>query len=418
MKRIIVFMLAVVMALGLFSGCNGGKKNGKEITVWCEAIGSEAAVMDEFIKYFNSNNDLGMTMKYEMKESLSGDLRVAIQSNTQPDIVIWPRWETVSKSNLLLDLTEKITTDSFDMSVFNSEARKELEIGGKTYGVATDLDAWGLWCNMDILGQAMLPTTWDELKNVTTQFTTGSGTNKIVGLDAYNLRGQFYTFMLTAGGTIANAGNPPTINIDLANKQSKSYKDAESVLTLFDQLHTITGVPTSYDQNEYFISDKVAMKFGPSNYNKTIELLTGQAKNLKFIGNPAMSGTVGSISGILGGYSLAIPKKANLNNSWEVIKWWMQKENLSKYCQLYELLPANSQLWNESFVTSNDVLNSMKAFVPDYKVRPVIKGYSNVEISVIFAAMDELRLKTKTVEQCVNYIKVQGDDAFVLENML
>jgi multiple sugar transport system substrate-binding protein len=403
----------------LFTACGGNTgNNDNTIVVWCEAIGSDAAVMDEFVDYFNKNNDMGYTMQYEMKESLSGDLRAAIQARKVPDIAIWPRWETMTRNNLLQSVDELIARDNINMGKYNSEAIKELEADGKLYGIPTDLDAWGIWCNTDLTGTDNLPRTWDELKNLTSQLTTGSGANKIVGLDTYNLRGQFYTFMLTAGADFINNGNPPTVNIDITNTNSKSYQDAYSVVNLFEELMNITGTPSGYEQNEYFISGKVAMKFGPSNYNKTLKLLTGQDMNLKFIGNPAKSASEGSISGILGGYSLAIPKQANTDVSWKVIKWWNQNENITKYCSLYDLLPADTTLWEEDFVTSNQFLNSLKEIIPNYKIRPLVKGYSNFETSVVFSAMDELRLKTKTKDQVLSYIKTQGDDTFVLENML
>jgi multiple sugar transport system substrate-binding protein len=419
MKKILTLFLAAAMALSLFTACGGGTEDdGSVITVWCEAIGSDNSILQQFKSYFDENNGMGYTLEYEIKDSLSGDLRAAIQAGRVPDIVIWPRWETMTRNNLLQEIDSLVERDNINIEKYNSEAFKELRAGGKLYGIPTDLDAWGIWCNTDLTGTENLPKTWDELKTMTAQLTTGTGTDKIVGLDAYNLRGQFYTFMLTAGATFINDGNPPTVNIDISNPNSKSYQDAYAVLTLFEELMNITGTPADYEQNEYFMSGKVAMKFGPSNYNKTLKLLTQQEMNLMFIGNPAKSATEGSISGIVGGYSLAIPRGANIEKSWKVIKWWTEKENISKYCELYELLPADTTLWDEDFITSNVFLSDLKEIIPNYKVRPLVKGYSNFETTVAFSAMDELRLKTKTKEQVLQYIKTQGDDTFVLENML
>lgn len=53
--------------------------------------------MDEFVKYFNENNDLGYTMTYKMQDSVSESLASASLGGTAPDLVIWPRWETISK---------------------------------------------------------------------------------------------------------------------------------------------------------------------------------------------------------------------------------------------------------------------------------------------------------------------------------
>ena len=198
------------MALSLFTACDGGTEDdGSVITVWCEAIGSDNSILQQFKSYFDENNGMGYTLEYEIKDSLSGDLRAAIQAGRVPDIVIWPRWETMTRNNLLQEIDSLVERDNINIEKYNSEAFKELRAGGKLYGIPTDLDAWGIWCNTDLTGTENLPKTWDELKTMTAQLTTGTGTDKIVGLDAYNLRGQFYTFMLTAGATFINDGNPP-----------------------------------------------------------------------------------------------------------------------------------------------------------------------------------------------------------------
>lgn len=249
MKKLFATALALTVSAGALFGlsaCGGNK--GNEIVVWCEATGSDKAVMDEFVKYFNENNDLGYTMTYKMQDSVSESLASASLGGTAPDLVIWPRWETISKKNLLHDLSDKIeASETIELSDYNEAARRELEISGGVYGVPTDLDAWGLWSNMDLVSEEQIPSTWDELIASTTALTSGSGNDTIVGLDAYNLRGQFYGFMLSAGGQLVDtSGTIPKINIDISDKSSKSYTDAESVMNLFIELMTITGCPTDY----------------------------------------------------------------------------------------------------------------------------------------------------------------------------
>lgn len=40
--------------------------------------------MDEFVKYFNENNDLGYTMTYKMQDSVSESLASASLGGTAP----------------------------------------------------------------------------------------------------------------------------------------------------------------------------------------------------------------------------------------------------------------------------------------------------------------------------------------------
>lgn len=415
-------VLCVCLALG-FAGC--GSNNANTIVVWCEATGSDKQVMDEFVKYFNDNNEFGYTMTYKMQDSVTASISTASMGGSAPDIAVWPRWETVSKNKLVHDLTQKIEeSEAINLSDYNEAAQRELTVKGKTYGVSTDLDAWGLWCNMDLMTEEQIPATWAQLKESTRTLTSGEGTDKIVGLDAYNLRGQFYSFMLTLDNAqlVDTSGMFPTINIDVSDKNSKSYRDAENVMNLFIELMEITGCPTDYHTDDKFIEGKVAMKFGPSNYASTVKTLLGKEMNLRFVGYPAFSETEGDSAGMLGGYSLAVPKSKNLDKSFKVIEWWLKDENLSKYCELYGFLPAKTALQESEFVSQNSTLSTMKELLPTCDVRPIVKGYSNVEIAWIFATIDSLREyiregkgSIKDAETALKQIKKNGDEMFKLE---
>ena len=160
MKKILTLFLAAAMALSLFTACDGGTEDdGSVITVWCEAIGSDNSILQQFKSYFDENNGMGYTLEYEIKDSLSGDLRAAIQAGRVPDIVIWPRWETMTRNNLLQEIDSLVERDNINIEKYNSEAFKELRAGGKLYGIPTDLDAWGIWCNTDLTGTENLPKT-------------------------------------------------------------------------------------------------------------------------------------------------------------------------------------------------------------------------------------------------------------------
>lgn len=428
MKKFFATFAAVSMCIAAFAGLAGcGSTNGEKIVVWCEAIAADKATMDEFVSYFNENNDLGYTMTYKMQDSVTSSLASAALGGAAPDLVLWPRWETISKTNLVHDLTAKIAEDgTINLNDYNAAARRELEVNGGVWGIPTDLDAWGLWCNMDLMTEAQIPTTWDELKASTKTLTTGSGADTIVGLDAYNLRGQFFSFTLTNGGQLVDtSAEIPTININVNDTNSDSYKKAAEVMDLFIELMETTGCPTDYHTDDKFIEGKVAMKFGPSNYNTTVANLLGEEMNLKFVGYPAKSATEGSVAGMLGGYSLAIPKTKNLDKSFEVIKWWLKDENLSKYCELYGLLPAKTSLQSADFVSGSQTLTTMKEMLPACDVRPIAKGYSNVETTWIFSTLDSLREYIRTGSGTIvdsytalKQIKEKGDSQFQLEALL
>lgn len=430
MKKALAVACALTMSLGTVAGLSacGGGKSADEIVVWCEAIGSQKSVMDKFVDYFNDNNDMGYTMTYKMQDSVSSALSSATLGGSAPDLVIWPRWETISKNKLLHDLSTKIdSSETIHLEDYNEAARRELEVKNGVFGIPTDLDAWGLWCNMDLMEEAQIPRTWDELKTSTAALTRGEGADKIVGLDAYNLRGQFYGFMLTEDDAqlVDTSESVPKINIDISDRTSKSYKDAEDVMNLFIDLMNATGCPADYHTDDKFIAGQVAMKFGPSNYGDTVKGLLGKEMNLKYVGYPAKSETEGSVSGMLGGYSLAIPKSKDIDKSFEIIEWWLSDKNLEKYCELYGLLPAKTSLQSAGYIDDNQVLSELKTMLPACNVRPIVKGYSNVETAWIFTTIDSLReyIRTgtgtiKDAYTALKQIKEKGDSQFKLEALL
>lgn len=426
-KKFLAAALATTMCVAAVAGIAGCGSTGNEIMVWCDAIASDKDTLDEFVSYFNENNEWGYKMKYKMQDSVTSSLASASLGGAAPDLVIWPRWETISKTNLVHDLTQKIEAeDSIDLADYNEAACRELTVRNGIWGIPIDLDAWGLWCNMDLMTEAQIPATWDELKTSTRELTSGTGNDMIVGLDAYNLRGQFYSFTLTNGAKLVDTSSAiPKINIDVNDTNSESYKKAAEIMDLFIDLMKETGCPTDYHTDDKFIEGKVAMKFGPSNYKATVGKLLGSEMNLRFVGYPAKSATEGSVSGMLGGYSLAVPKTKNLDKGFDIIKWWLKDEHLQKYCELYNLLPAKTALQDAAFVSENQILTTMKNMLPSCDVRPIAKGYSNVETTWIFSTIDSLREYIRTNNGTIKdsltaltQIKQKGDSQFQLEALL
>ena len=128
---------------------------------------------------------------------------------------------------------------------------------------------------------------------------------------------------------------------------------------------------------------------------------------------------------MLGGYSLAIPKSKGIDKGFSVMEWWLADENLEKYCELYSLLPAKTSLQSAKFVQESQVLSTMKEMLPACDVRPIAKGYSNVETTWIFGTIDSLReyIRTgsgsiKDADAALKQIKEKGDSQFQLEAML
>ena len=172
MKKITAIALALVIALGMFAGCSGNKKESEEktITLWCIATESDAnhkayeQAIDEYQKAHP-----GVKIEWEAFENQSYKTKIKAamsDPDTLPDIFF--TWAgaflgdfAAADAAYCLDDAYKAHKDALPEKMLANST-----YNGKHYGVPLTYNFVGMFANMDLLAQAgwdHVPETYEDL---------------------------------------------------------------------------------------------------------------------------------------------------------------------------------------------------------------------------------------------------------------
>ncbi len=421
MKKLLSLILAMCMILCCFTACGGndtpdtseapsGGDNAIEtdntITLWAggQWTGTDLQNLNAFVADYNKTNTLGLTVEVIEKSDMESALATAVRNNKVPDVLIWDRFNTpaYSEQNALLDISEYITRDNIDLSVFNESAMQELYYDGKYYGLPLDLDVWGVFVNMDMVDayNAANPSTpitlnddwtWDDMYEIAKKLTvTTNGSMSVAGYAGHVTHQHLFKYMCSQSQDFLTADGEP----NFGTQQTKDILEFFSKIGgagngiwengLCEKSNFTAGQLAMIDQSLYF-TDYIE-RYSPD-------------MNYKFMPQPrySVNGTTpdGSVNGgMLGGFGIAFPKPhdryvddafyAKFEKSWAFAKDWLLNEELqTKWSQTTGTLPALKALYTSDAITSDETLARAASFVPNYRIRPQIPAFLTLQTQVI-----------------------------------
>jgi multiple sugar transport system substrate-binding protein len=249
----------------------------------------------------------------------------AATGGSLPDLM-WmngPNVEKYAESGILLDISNDIKKDNFNMGNFDKQITDLYTYGGKNYGMPLNVDVIGLWYNKKIFDDARIPypdSSWDvnKFKAVAKELTNKSKGIYGTAADMANQQNYYDTIYQFGGNVISTDkkksgfDNPKTIQglqfwTDLIN---------EGVSPSAATLQETPGI-------DLFNSGKVAMIwggswFGPLITNKDVKNNISTAVLPK---GPEKSAT------ILHGIGTTISAKTqNPEAAWEFLNYLGSKE--------------------------------------------------------------------------------------------
>lgn len=150
MKKIISSILALVMMLSLFSGCNkssqtnGTSEQKEEVTL--TVLTNRTDIVDTELKDYADQykQKTGVTIKWEAITDYEGDVKVRLNSDNYGDVLLIPNAITVSEYEQFFEPLGKNTDEDIKDYLYNTyKAVKNKDTGdytvyGLTYGLGVD----------------------------------------------------------------------------------------------------------------------------------------------------------------------------------------------------------------------------------------------------------------------------------------
>lgn len=241
-KRIVSILLAGVLAAGTLAGCGNGKTleeqtasadgsadttesaeavsmagadevDGTEITFWHSMGGVNGQAIDELVKRFNEENELGIAVTAEYQgeyDDALNKLKSAQIGNMGADLVqvyeIGTRF--MIDSGWIIPMQQMIDEDSYDLSQIEPNLAAYYTIDEQLYSMPFNSSTPLMYYNKDMFdaaGITEIPTSLEGIEAIGDQLMEKGGAGEVMSLSIY---GWFFEqFLGKQGLEYANNGN-------------------------------------------------------------------------------------------------------------------------------------------------------------------------------------------------------------------
>ncbi|WP_423919668.1 ABC transporter substrate-binding protein [Frigoribacterium sp. 2-23] len=409
MKKIATTIAGIALATAsvvALSGCGssgGGASNGAEkVVMWGSWSGDQVGQLQEQADAFNASQD-EYEVSYVAQELVEEKLLTALAGGEVPDVVLWDRYATslYAPKGALTPIDDYVSKDSIDLDAFYQPAVGEMKVDDQLYGLPLLVDNRSIFYNKTQLAEAGLtpPTTWDELKTDAIALTQKNG-GKLsrAGFDLSD-PGLFNQYLAQAGGSLLNADE---------TKTAFNSPEGLEVLDFWKSLMD-AGVYTQGfgDGATPFAEGTMSMTYDGPWALSTLDKVDG----LDYGVTPPVAGPNGDKGAYMGGFGLVIPKGAkHADGAWEFMKWWAtQPENGVNFGKIAGWIPANIEAANDPYFTEDPHYAAFIETLEYAKVRPSVKGFSDVEGKALIPALEQFLGGELSAKQALDQAQKQGD---------
>jgi multiple sugar transport system substrate-binding protein len=424
-KSIFLFAICLILTISLFAGCGGGDTTTKpaettsgdggettadggsnsEATVtldlWHYFGEHEQTVFDAMIEKYNAENDKGIEVvaTFVAREDLMKQYTMGAVSGELPDIgmVDNPDHASFTTMGVFEDITD-LVNEWGQADQFFEGPMKSATLDGKIYGLPHNSNCLALIYNKTMLADAgvEVPETWDDLMVAAEKLTQGDTYGLSISA-VKNEEGtfQFMPWFISAGGSIDDLSSPECVNAlsFLTEMIDKGYMSKDVINW------------TQADANSQFIGGKAAMQInGPWN----IANIQNDAPDLDF--GVALVPKDQVHASVLGGENFGICAGAPLEESFDVLSFILNAENVADYCEAGGKFPPRADSMELKDIWQTDPIFSVFAEGMQYAM-PRGPHPRWPEISdAMSTAMHESFTGTKTAEQALADAKVKVDE--------
>jgi len=421
-KRILLFAICLVMMISMFAGCGGGDAvttpgettsgsgettSGSDsdevvtLDLWHYFGEHEQTVFDAMIEKYNNENDKGIKVvaTFVAREDLMKQYTMGAVSGELPDIgmVDNPDHASFTTMGVFEDITDLVNGWG-QADQFFEGPMKSATLDGKIYGLPHNSNCLALIYNKKMLADAgvEVPETWDELMAAAEKLTQGDTYGLSISA-VKNEEGtfQFMPWFISAGGSIDDLSSPECVNAlsFLTEMIDKGYMSKDVINW------------TQADANSQFIGGKAAMQInGPWN----IANIQNDAPDLEF--GVALVPKDQVHASVLGGENFGICAGAPLEESFDVLSFILNAQNVADYCEAGGKFPPRADSMELKDIWTTDPIFSVFAEGMQYAM-PRGPHPRWPEISdAMSTAMHESFTGTKTAEAALADAKVKVDE--------
>jgi len=417
LRKVLLITLAVFFLSGSWLAAGGSQSAGSssgqtQVAIWGSWSGVGMSQFEEQIAKFNAEHP-NIRATYTLQQDFERRLLVAIAGGDVPDGLLWDRFQTTlyAPRGAMRAVDDLIARDRLNLNtIFFPEAVKELQNGGKTYGLPLVVDNRALFYNKEIFREVGLdpnkpPTTWAELEEYAIKMTKWEGNRMVRSGFALNDVGLFNTWILQAGGDMLTA--------DMQRTAFNSPAGL-AVLNFWDKLLNqskvyVLGFNDGLEEGEDpFVTKKLAMKWdGPW----AITTLERYASTLDYGVAPLPAGPNGARGARMGGWGLTIANGAkNADGAWEFAKWLTVDPNHNKeFAYINGNIPANIVAAQDDMFTKHPHYSGIVANMAYAKIRPPVNGYSSIEGDATIPNFQLFMSGQMTAAAALSDAQVKGD---------
>ncbi len=416
LKKAAFFMAASIMMSSVVS-CGGSATTEEPATgsdVTAEASGEpveiefwhymsedkEGQFVNQAVEEYNNSQDkVHVTAQYIPRAELMKQYTIGVVSGDLPDVGVVdnPDHNSYASMGVFEDITDYY--NEWDEANFLDGSIASCYYEDRLYGLPWGNNCLALFYNEDMLADAgvEVPTTWSELEAACEKLTTD--TTKGIAFSAIGHEEgtfQFMPWLLSAGGDVNN----------LTSEESKS--SLTFLKSLIDNGYASKEVVTwtQADAEKQFASGQAAMMInGPWQ----ISGLATDAPDLNYSVALVPKADNGEYASVLGGENLGICKGANVEASWDFIKWLNSKENSARIAQSIGRFSPRADVDNEALYADDPINGLFASVLPTAQSRGPSPYWPEIS-AAIYTAEQEVLTGQKDVDTAMADAQAQIDE--------
>ena len=410
-RKILTGILVVCLALGGLGmfGCGRGTGDDQsKLVIYAgeQWQNTDAANLNAYFDWFNEqySEQLGFEVEVSIRTSINTELSGQLMSGKGGDLYILDRYTIPSyvSSGAVREFDDFIDGSDKDLSLLNEASVTESVVNGKHYGMPLDIDVWGLYVNQTMVDaynnaegreeadKILSFETWDDVYSAAVKLTQSTnGVLTVSGYPSTDISQRYFSFLSSAGSTVFNEEG----FVDFSNDDGMY-----DYMTFVRRINSAHVGQAGMEGNGNFVDGKLAMTHGSSYTKKYIEAMAEEGFEYTVYPQPK-DGADGTHSGLLGGYSFALPARSNkmseedyeakCTRAWKFIEVILFEEDAAmKWMETCGSFTPLESLWESDFVKEDAYLGVMKDYISLAQSRPSESYFTTIESTRIVPAIE------------------------------